>query len=260
MPGKQTSTREIREKAFIEKSVEKYGEHYDYSLVEYEKNNVPVKIRCNIHDVVFEQRPGNHLTFGEYSCPVCNRNRLKAIQYLSYEEILERFKIVHGDKYDYSKFTEWQPYGTKIEIICPFHGSFKTHIHTHYNGGECPTCARYKTSQLGGMNNIQDLNSEKVHLYLIEFNDDKYNFLKVGLTSRSVKLRFKPKQYRKFNLVTILDIEVPAIVGIERERRALEQFSDSRYYLPRGESFKGCTELFRTDVKSDLIRLLESNE
>jgi hypothetical protein len=254
MPGK-IELRESRKQKFINSSIEKYGDHYDYSFVEYHRNNIPVKIRCNVHDVVFEQRPGNHLMFGEYSCPVCNRNRLKSIEYVSHEEILARFHKKHGDKYDYSRFTEWKPYGSKIEIGCPYHGVFETHIHTHYKGGECPRCAHYKTSQLGGMNNIKDLDSELVHLYVVEFSSDKYSFLKVGLTSRSIQERFKPKQYSMFNKTTLLDREVPAIMGIELERTAIERFDSQRYYLPKSVAFKGCTELFKTCIKSDLLSL-----
>jgi hypothetical protein len=106
------------------------------------------------------------------------------------------------------------------------------------------------------MYNIKDLDSEFVHLYVVEFRSDKYNFLKVGLTSRSIEERFKPKQYSVFNKITLLDREVPAIMGIELERTAIERFDSQRYYLPKGIAFKGCTELFKTCAKSDLLSLL----
>ena len=253
------NTLENRRNKFISKAIEKYGNHYDYSEIEYVRNDKPIKIRCNLHDIVFEQRPANHLIFGEYSCPECNHNRLKAISYLSYEEILSRFTNAHGDKYDYSLFTEWKPYGSKIDIICPFHGVFSTHIHTHYNGGECPRCAHYKTSRMGGMSNIRDLNSETVHLYLVEFTKDQYSFLKIGLTSRSIDARFKPKSYSIFDRTVILDRIIPAKAGVELEGLIIQQFNKDRYYLPKSVSFKGCTELFNVSIKSEILDFIEVN-
>jgi len=45
---------------------------YDYSLVDYKKFNIPVKIICKKHGV-FEQKPMNH--FGGSGCPICNESR-----------------------------------------------------------------------------------------------------------------------------------------------------------------------------------------
>lgn len=250
---------EERKLKFVNSSIKKYGDHYDYSGIEYVRNNIPVKIKCNLHNVVFEQRPANHLIFGEYSCPECNRNRLKAKSYLSYEEILAKFKTAHGDKYDYSLFTEWKPYGSKIDIICPFHGIFNTHIHTHYNGGECPRCAHYKTSRMGGMSNIKDLDSEIIHLYIVEFTNETYSFLKAGLTSRSVEKRFKPKAYSVFERTVLFDKVIPAKTGIELEASIMKEFHKDRYYLPSSVKFKGCTELFKVCVKSDILDFIEVN-
>lgn len=252
-------TLENRKNKFINRAIGKYGDHYDYSEIDYVRNDMPVKIKCNLHNVVFEQRPAGHLDFGEYSCPECNHNRRKTVSYISYEEILSRFISAHGDKYDYSLFTEWKPYGSKIDIICPFHGIFTTHIHTHYNGGECPHCAHYKTSRMGGMSNIRDLDSEMVHLYLIEFINQTYHFLKIGLTSRSIEKRFKPKAYSIFEKTVLLDKIIPAKIGIELEGLILRQFYEDKYFLPNSVKFKGCTELFRIGIKSDILDFIESN-
>ena len=57
------------------------------------------------------------------------------------EEIIERFRKVHGDKYDYSKF-EYVNATTKGIIICPKHGEFMQSSNVHEKGINCPLCAR----------------------------------------------------------------------------------------------------------------------
>lgn len=58
---------------------------------------------------------------------------------LSTEEFIEKAKLIHGDKYDYSKI-EYKNYETKICIICPIHGEFYQTPNKHLNGCGCPKC------------------------------------------------------------------------------------------------------------------------
>lgn len=53
---------------FINKAKLRHGDLYDYSLVEYTKATMKVKIICKTHGV-FEQRPTDHYISG---CPTCN--------------------------------------------------------------------------------------------------------------------------------------------------------------------------------------------
>ena len=48
-----------------------HGDKYNYSLVDYNAWNIPVKIICPIHGV-FEQSPNNHIRQG---CPVCKESK-----------------------------------------------------------------------------------------------------------------------------------------------------------------------------------------
>lgn len=55
------------------------------------------------------------------------------------EEIIEKARKVHGDKYDYSKAV-YKKLILPIEIICPEHGSFFQSPHAHLKGQGCPKC------------------------------------------------------------------------------------------------------------------------
>lgn len=55
---------------FIRKSRKIHGDKYDYSLVDYSGNNIPVKIKCSLHGI-FEQKPDKHLI--GHGCPKCGQ-------------------------------------------------------------------------------------------------------------------------------------------------------------------------------------------
>lgn len=58
---------------------------------------------------------------------------------LTTSEIVSKAKLVHGDKYDYSK-TVYLGSKSKIKIICPIHGEFEQLPSAHFQGQGCPQC------------------------------------------------------------------------------------------------------------------------
>ena len=54
---------------------------------------------------------------------------------------IERSNIIHGNKYDYSK-VDWVNTKTKVEIVCPVHGSFYQMPFKHLQGQGCPDCCK----------------------------------------------------------------------------------------------------------------------
>jgi ssDNA-binding Zn-finger/Zn-ribbon topoisomerase 1 len=65
---RQTKPREV----FIEQSILIHGETYDYSLIDYVRSSLNVKIVCEKHGM-FLQTPNSHLTGS--GCPNCNISR-----------------------------------------------------------------------------------------------------------------------------------------------------------------------------------------
>ena len=123
---------------FIKKSREKYGEKYDYSLVDYKNTTTPVNIICPVHGI-FIQTPGGH---SQHGCPKCGGTGK-----LSRDEFIERSNEIYDNKYDYSKsiYTNGR---SNIIINCPEHGEFTTQARQHLSGyGGCPTCRKKTTEQ-----------------------------------------------------------------------------------------------------------------
>lgn len=129
--------RQLTTESFVERAKLVHGDRYDYSAVDYVNSYTNVTISCPKHGQ-FSQRPSGHL-FG-YGCTECGADR--QIEYVRKDTawFKKRARLVHGDKYDYSK-ANYKNLKTDIEIICPEHGLFSTMAELHIRGHHCRKCA-----------------------------------------------------------------------------------------------------------------------
>lgn len=127
---------------FINKAKEIHGNKYDYSKVEYKKNNIKVCIICPEHGE-FWQTPNDHLNYR--GCPKCGKEHLKKLFSKTKEQFILGAKKIHGDTYDYSK-VEYINAKTKVCIICNEHGEFFVTPDGHLQGRGCPVCGQIHTS------------------------------------------------------------------------------------------------------------------
>ena len=136
--SKQTvASQKLTTEKFIEKARKIHGDKYDYSKVEYVNSHTPVKIICKIHGE-FEQSPTNHLC-GK-GCPICGGKNMTT------EKFIEKARLIHGDKYDYSK-VNYVNNRTKVCIICPEHGEFWQTPNSHLSGKGCLRCGVLKQTE-----------------------------------------------------------------------------------------------------------------
>lgn len=122
---------------FIKKAKSIHGDKYDYSLVDYKKNRIKVKIICKTHGT-FEQTPHNHI-HSKQGCAECTQTKK-----LDLKGFLEKTLLTHGDKYDYSLVCNIINAKAKITILCKKHGAFKQATGMHLFGVGCPTCRESK--------------------------------------------------------------------------------------------------------------------
>jgi hypothetical protein len=121
---------------FIKKSREEHGDKYDYSLVDYKKSIIPVKIICPIHGE-FEQTPQNHLVGS--GCPDCGKESVLQARTYDNDDFIRKSKEIHGEKYDYS-LVDYTVSTDNVDIICPKHGVFSQQAGSHMRGAGCPNC------------------------------------------------------------------------------------------------------------------------
>ena len=126
---------------FLKKAKAKYGDKYDYSLVEYQRRDIPVKIICKEHGV-FPISPRSFLdgchNQPAHGCPKCEGIRI--YKKITQEDFLNAVKEKHGDKWDVSNVQ----YVSKNQILglsCPdCKDNFKTTTEKLMKGLGCPRC------------------------------------------------------------------------------------------------------------------------
>jgi len=119
---------------------------YDYNLAikkyksfKYLSTSTKIEILCPKHGE-FLQTINMHK--GGNGCPHCHKiNKRKPLKNIS-EHIIS-FQTKHFNKYDYSKI-KYLNSNTKIEILCPKHGSFWQTPNMHKLGSGCPRCSESK--------------------------------------------------------------------------------------------------------------------
>ena len=133
-------TKVLTTEAFVERAKKMHGQRYDYSKVQYVNGKTKVKIICRDHGI-FEQQPSHHMN--GFGCPWCSGQGR-----YSTERWIEAAKLVHGEKYDYSR-VEYKNSKSFVSIICKQHGSFKQLAGSHMQGKGCLECSgnRKKTTE-----------------------------------------------------------------------------------------------------------------
>lgn len=115
-----------------------HGDEYDYANVVYEHSNRHVEIVCRQHGP-FLQTPSGH--WAGKGCPECGRVNRAANQILTTQEVLARFRQLHGDRYDYGA-TEYSRFRLHVTIGCRRHGAFRQTPQAHLEGKGCPRCSQ----------------------------------------------------------------------------------------------------------------------
>ena len=173
--------KKLTKEQFIEKAKLIHKGDYDYSLVEYVNYSTKVKLKCNNCGKIFEQTPRKHLS-GQ-GCKKCETLKSAKEKTLTAEQFIEKAKLIHYDKYDYSK-VEYDNSHTKVLLKCNKHNYwFKQTPTNHLQGKGCPICKKEKLRQLKTATNFVEKSK------LIYGN--KYDYSFVNYINRGTKVKLK---------------------------------------------------------------------
>lgn len=126
---------------FVARARKVHGDRYSYERVSYNRLQDKVTITCKKHGD-FVQRAGSHLS--GCRCKFCYIDD----NLLQREVFIENAKVVHGDRFDYSKAV-YLGSKKRVEIICPDHGSFWQNPNTHVSGRTgCKLCSESKGERI----------------------------------------------------------------------------------------------------------------
>ena len=189
-------TLEEKKNRFIRKAVEKYGNKFDYSKVDYKQCDEKVCIICPEHGE-FWQKPILHLST-KHGCPECAKK--ESIKISKTEDFIKKAKEVHGNKYDYSK-TEYKGCYEKICIICPKHGEFWqtpiNHIAKHQKHG-CPECGKENCKNIAEYKKDYLINNFIKKAKLLHGN--KYDYSNINYVNSHTPIKLVCEEHGKFEI------------------------------------------------------------
>jgi very-short-patch-repair endonuclease len=172
----------ITNETFIEQCNKIHKNKYDYSMTVYTNARNKIDIICPIHGT-FKQISADHKN--GRGCRLCATVTTKGKTSLSQEEFIQKAKERYsGYDYDYSA-VRYINTTTKVEIICPQHGSFLTLPGNYLYGNKigCPRCAIDATKCIGRSNTTEFINKAN------EIHGETYNYDLVNYINNIHKVR-----------------------------------------------------------------------
>ena len=160
-------------KEIIQEFQKIHGQQYDYSKVVYKGAKNKVIINCSEHGE-FLQSPSKHLN--SLGCKKCSKTH----RYTT-DEIIEQFRLIHGEKYDYTK-VQYIASSQKVTIICPKHGEFKQTPNHHTNGKGCKKCGAEKTAD------SRRKSSQEIIKQFTAVHGNKYDYSKLDYINSKFKV------------------------------------------------------------------------
>jgi hypothetical protein len=260
---KKCSFTNVNTDIFVNKTKLVHGDKYDYSKVIYKEAKSKIKILCSLHGE-FEQKPNTHLNGS--GCKKCYFEKQSKIQRSSTNIFVNKAKLLHGDKYDYSK-VDYIKNNIPVKIICPEHGEFNQQPHHHLKKCGCPKCGNIRIG-LYGINNsrgwsltkwIEKINKNgklKPKLYFIKCFNSNEIFYKIGITTRTINQRFCNKTLMPytFEIIKEYDNDGDKIFKLEIELK--KKYSSFRY-TPKIK-FSGMGECFNLNDEQ-ILEIINNN-
>ena len=160
------------EKEILERIKLIHGDQYDYTKFKYNGMHKKVCIICLKHGE-FWQTPHSHLK-GQ-GCPKCALEIQTEKKKYSTNTFIEKARGIHGDKYDYSR-VKYIDSKTKVEIICPKHGSFFQKPYLHLRGQGCMECFNEQRKNMF-KKDFNDFIEQLNRIYGNKYDFTKYNYI-----------------------------------------------------------------------------------
>lgn len=181
---------------FKQRLIKLFGDKFLLNEVEYHGCKTKIKLYCKEHGYFVST--AYHLLQG-HSCPKCGIKRVGEKKKLSSDECIERFRKIHGYRYDYSN-VDYINMRTKVSITCSVHGEFLQTPDKHLLGHGCPKCKRSHLENYISLlltdNNIEHVEQKKfswLGLQSLDFYLPKYN---IGIECQGIQ-HFEPTKHFK---------------------------------------------------------------
>ncbi len=225
---------------FLQKAFDTHGPKYEYDKIKLLSSRDKITITCSKHGD-FNQRTDLHLSGG--GCPECQHDKRR----LTTEIFIERSRMNHDIKYDYSKVIYTNSHHDVI-ILCPDHGEFQQKAYQHLEGQGCKLC-KYIQHPGGYNKRIFKRNPELAKrlgiFYIVQFTFLDEEFIKIGITVNDAKTRHR---YGSDILKVLAEFPMTIEDAFHKEQAILRS-DDFKKYRYKPKNIKaGVTECFKLDV------------
>ena len=163
-----------------------HGNKYDYSKVEYVDYGTKLIIICpehgEFHQTFYTHRKG-------HGCTKCAKKRASSSLALSNDQVIAKFREVHGNRFDYSK-VEYVRQNVKVIIICPEHGEFQQLFSNHLKTeNPCPQCHKIAQSKKISGFKHSDGAKQKMSLQKSKMSDETREKIRIANIEKGKKRR-----------------------------------------------------------------------
>ena len=219
--------RKLTNDAVLKSFVEKHGDLYDYSRVDYKDSASPVLIGCRIHGFV-EVTTYQHLNTG--GCHECGK--LKKKTPTSFEEFVSRAKATHGEKYSYHK-ESFSLMHNRTKITCKTHGDFTQQAASHVVGRGCQKCA------LIVMGNTHKDSSEDFLKKAVAKHGDTYDLSLVEYKHHDVDITIGCTAHGQFQMRPDRFLKGQACPVCSRLEQSMSLRHDKEKFIAKAEAIHG---------------------
>jgi hypothetical protein len=239
-----SDSQQRRKEEFINKAVEKHGDKFDYSLVEYVNSYTAVTIKCPQHGY-FQTTPSRHLCKTYAGCSGCYKagsNKEYALDLhevnrrLSVGKELNPYIIFKGIVGEYENWTN-----LRVLLECERHGEYTQVANSYYRGMTCISCANEKRGARTRESYTET--HEYATLYLLQIQNGNESYLKVGMTTLlDRRVDQISKDIPNARIEVVKHLTMPSGVVWDTEKRIHNSTLFSKY-TPQ-EWFGGGTECY----------------
>jgi hypothetical protein len=222
--------RKITPESLIDKAKIVHHNKYEYFFDDYINSKSKINVICEFHGI-FTQRIDHHLNGS--GCPKCvgrNKNTF---------ELIEKYKAIHGDKYDYS-LVDYKNANTKIKIICPKHSVFEITSRQHLNGVNCANCERERISFNQRKTTNDFINQAKIS------HGDTYDYSLVNYLTANKSVTIVCEKHGEFNQIPRTHIKgsgCPICKESKGEKEIRKYLLENKIKFIPQHKFKDCKNI-----------------
>ena len=197
-------------------------------------------VTCKVHNRVFQIAPSS--LYAGKGCDICARELVGIKNRSLYDDVVERCNSRHSYKYSYLE-NYFQDDKSMLKISCNSHGVFAQATNKHLAGQGCPICAKdvlgYKKTAF--MERAEKNSGGIGILYVLACQSENEMFYKVGITTLSIKERYRKRGSMPYSWKIIAEFTGSGYATYDAEKYLLREMKEDKYIpLIRFQGYSEC--------------------